>query len=205
MSGNASTYVPGNGYAGTASSGGAPSGVIPTPIESIEEFKVGTANQTADFNGAAGSQVQMVTKRGRISSMERYTNTISEMTLARRISGRNNHTPDYATRTGDYTPLPASHRNRFGGALGGPLTPKFWGGKTYFFTNYEGYRFPNTTTFDKSVPTPLLRRRVMPGAERGGSVRAVQSESIYVTVNGVTYPTAQCSGGPGRAIRGESA
>ena len=37
---------------------------MPTPIESIEEFKVGTSNQTADFNSAAGSQVQMVTKRG---------------------------------------------------------------------------------------------------------------------------------------------
>jgi len=48
----------------SAASGGTPSGVIPTPVESIEEFKVGTANQTADFNGAAGSQVQMVTKRG---------------------------------------------------------------------------------------------------------------------------------------------
>ncbi|HEV1284019.1 MAG TPA: carboxypeptidase-like regulatory domain-containing protein, partial [Bryobacteraceae bacterium] len=64
MSGNASTYVPSNGFAGTASSGGVPSGVIPTPIESIEEFKVGTSNQTADFSGAAGSQVQMVTRRG---------------------------------------------------------------------------------------------------------------------------------------------
>ena len=37
---------------------------MPTPIENIEEFKVATANQTADFNGSAGGQVQMVTKRG---------------------------------------------------------------------------------------------------------------------------------------------
>jgi hypothetical protein len=39
-------------------------GVIPTPVESIEEFKMGTSNQTADFANSAGSQVQMVTKRG---------------------------------------------------------------------------------------------------------------------------------------------
>src|SRR5258708_25410520 len=64
MSGNASTYVPSNGFAGSAASGGTPSGVIPTPVESIEEFKVGTSNQTADFNGAAGSQARIVTKRG---------------------------------------------------------------------------------------------------------------------------------------------
>src|SRR5262249_5737742 len=40
MSGTASTYVPSNGYAGSGASGGTPSGVVPTPVESIEEFKV---------------------------------------------------------------------------------------------------------------------------------------------------------------------
>ena len=43
---------------------GVPTGVVPTPVESIEEFKIGTSNQTADFNSSAGSQIQMVTKRG---------------------------------------------------------------------------------------------------------------------------------------------
>ena len=57
MAGTNTTYTPGNGYIGTGSTGGTPTGVIPTPIESIEELKIGTANQTADFNGAAGSQV----------------------------------------------------------------------------------------------------------------------------------------------------
>jgi hypothetical protein len=51
MSGTNSTYVPSNGFAGSAATGGTPSGVVPTPVESIEEFKVGTSNQTADFNG----------------------------------------------------------------------------------------------------------------------------------------------------------
>src|SRR5437879_325497 len=64
MDGNQRSYTPSNGYTGTASTGGSPSGVIPTPVESIEEFKIGTSNQTADFAGAAGSQGPMVTKRG---------------------------------------------------------------------------------------------------------------------------------------------
>ena len=37
---------------------------MPTPADSIEEFKVGTNNQSADFNSSAGAQVQMVTRRG---------------------------------------------------------------------------------------------------------------------------------------------
>jgi Carboxypeptidase regulatory-like domain len=64
MAGGNSTYTPGNGYAGTAGTGGTPTGVMPTPVESIEEFKVGTLGQGADFGGAGGSQVQMVTRRG---------------------------------------------------------------------------------------------------------------------------------------------
>ncbi len=195
MSGNASTYVPSNGYAGTASSGGVPSGVIPTPIESIEEFKVGTANQTADFSGAAGSQVQMVTKRGG----NQFHGAAYEYYFGSDVGAanlwRNNHTPDTQLGLAD-TPLPSSHRNRFGGALGGPLTPKFWGGKTYFFMNYEGYRFPNSTTIDKSVPTPLMRAGVIQVQNSAGAYVAYNLNPFPVTVSGVTYPTAMCAGGP---------
>ncbi len=53
-----------NVYTGSYASNGAPTGAVPTPVESIEEIKVNTANQTADFNGSEGSQIQMVTKRG---------------------------------------------------------------------------------------------------------------------------------------------
>src|SRR3984957_13416440 len=49
---------------GGAPGGGGPTGVMPTPADTIEEFKVGTNNQTADFNASAGAQVQLVTKRG---------------------------------------------------------------------------------------------------------------------------------------------
>jgi hypothetical protein len=47
-----------------APGGGGPTGVMPTPADSIEEFKVGTNNQTAVFKASAGTQVQLVTKRG---------------------------------------------------------------------------------------------------------------------------------------------
>jgi hypothetical protein len=168
MSGNASTYVPSNGYAGAAASGGTPSGVVPTPVESIEEFKVGTSNQTADFNGAAGSQVQMVTKRG----TNQFHGSAYEYYFATNVGAanlwKNNHTPSPGL---PYTPLPSSHRNRFGGTLGGPLTPRFWGGKTYFFVNYEGYRFPNSTTITKLVPSLQLR---------SGVIQILNSAGAYV-------------------------
>ena len=54
----------GNGLRGGVGSGGVPTGVMPTPSDSVEEFKVNTTGQTADFNSSAGAQVQVVTKRG---------------------------------------------------------------------------------------------------------------------------------------------
>src|SRR5438094_4675688 len=53
-----------NTYTGSYSGSQGITGVMPTPVESIEEFKVNVANQTADFNGSAGAQIQMVTRRG---------------------------------------------------------------------------------------------------------------------------------------------
>ena len=193
MSGTASTYVPSNGFAGSAASGGTPSGVVPTPVESIEEFKVGTSNQTADFNGASGSQIQMVTKRG----TNTYHGALYEYYFATNVGAanlwRSNHTPSNGL---PYTPLPSSHRNRFGGALGGPLLPRFWGGKTYFFANYESYRFPNSTTVDRGVPSPLLRAGVVQALNSAGQYVPYNLNPFPVTVNGQTYQPAQCASGP---------
>ena len=191
MDGNQRTYTPGNGYTGTSSTGGAPSGVIPTPVESIEEFKIGTSNQTADFAGAAGSQVQMVTKRG--------TNTFHgaayEHYFAANVGAanlwKNNHTPSGSL---PYTPLPATHRNRFGFSGGGPLTPKLGGSKTYFFANYEGYRFPQTTTIERAVPSVLLRNGIVQIPDSAGVYQAYNLNNVPVTVGGVTYQPATCGG-----------
>ena len=135
MAGGNATYTPGNGYAGTAGTGGTPTGVIPTPVESIQEFKVGTLGQGADFGGSAGSQVQMVTKRGTNSfhgaAYEYYFST----DVGAANTWKNNHVADAATNTLD-TPLPSAHRNHYGGALGGPLLPPrlSWAAR-YFFSN----------------------------------------------------------------------
>ncbi len=180
-----------NIYTSSYATNGAPTGVMPTPIESIEEFKVNTANQTADFNGSAGSQVQMVTKRGTNqlhgSGYEYYFAT----NVGAANSWENNHTPSAGRR---FTPLPVTHTNRFGGALGGTLLPKLAGGKTYFFVNYEGYRYPQSSVIEKPVPTPLLRAGVIQ-IRQGADEVAYNLNAVPVTVNGVTYQPAVCPAG----------
>jgi hypothetical protein len=184
MAGTYSTY--------TTSNGGGISGVAPTPVESIEEFQVGVSNQTADFNGAGGAQVQMVTKRGTSQFHGALYDYYFGTDVGAANSWKNDHTPSGNL---PYTPLATTHKNRFGAALGGPVAPKWIGKKTFFFTNYEGYRFPNNTTYEKIVPTALMRAGVIQVPNSAGVYQAYNLNPNPVTVNGVTYQPATCAGG----------
>src|ERR1700724_1683988 len=60
------------------------------------------------------------------------------------------------------TKLPSYHVVHFGGSGGGPIISKnILGGKTYFFANYEGFRWPNSTTINKEVPSPNMRLGIL--------------------------------------------
>ena len=41
------------------------------------------------------------------------------------------------------------------------MLPKFWGGKTYIFFNYEGFRFPTPPPLRKPCPQALMRAGVI--------------------------------------------
>ena len=131
------------GVANNATGAAGPTGVMPTPQDSVEEFKVNTAGQTADFNNSAGAQVEIVTPHG--------TNTwhggVYEYYLDNNFSGNtwDNNLSD--------TPRPSYHYSKFGGKAGGPILPTFWGGKTYLFANYQGWRYPNSATYERAVPS----------------------------------------------------
>jgi hypothetical protein len=204
-----------NIYTPSYASNGTTTGVMPTPIESIEEFKVATTNQTADFNGSAGAQVQMVTRRGTSqvhgSAYEYYfgSNFGANTWL-------NNHTSskDAQGNTRTFTPLPSTHRSRFGAAAGGPVLPSFLGGKWFIFGNYEGFRWPQNTTINKLVPTDLLKAGVIQVQNSGSGAAPVTvtvdgSPTVFpvgawvpynlnpgtVSVGGHTYAPANVCGG----------
>jgi hypothetical protein len=157
-----------------------PTGVVPTPADSVEEFKVNSAGQTADFNSSAGAEVQVVTRRGTNtwhgSAYDYYLdNNFSANTWDNNLNG---------------VKVPDWHRSRFGGRVGGPMLPKLLGGKTYFFFNYEGYRWPNSTTFERIVPSADMRL----GLLTFGGVTYNLNNAPVTSAEGVTYgPNANCT------------
>src|SRR5215471_6627069 len=189
MDGSMSVYTP--TYAGDPTGGAAnqsngvaagATGVMPTPADSVEEFKVNVAGMGADFNSSSGAQVQIVTKRGTDAwhgtGYEYYLdNNLNANTWQNKFNG---------------IPNPSYHYSRFGGAVGGPIIPKkILGGKTYFFGNYEGFRFPNSATYERAVPSAAMRL----GLLTFGGV-TYNLNPTPVTFNGVTYAPAKCPASP---------
>ena len=128
--------------------GSASSGVMPMPQDSVEEFRVSTSGQTADFNNSSGSQSQVVTKRGH----DKWNGTIYEYYLDSNLGG-NTWQNNFANL---YTKKPSYHYSRFGAAGGGPIAPFYLGGKTYLFVNYEGFRYPLSQTYERTVPSAAM-------------------------------------------------
>jgi hypothetical protein len=154
--GNATDDLAGdNGYVSGARGYVGPQAAIPTPVESVEEFKVSTNNQTADFSSSSGGQVLLVTKRG--------TNTWHgsgyDYFQANFLDARG---WNLNSTFGADVPQVKQHQNRFGGSIGGPILPSFWGGKTYFYGNYEGRRYPYANgRYERAVPSVLLRQGIV--------------------------------------------
>jgi len=189
MSGDNNDYVPSfssdtTGGTGTYHSSGcsvcggynqAPSAVIPMPTSTVEEFKVSTSNQTADFAGGAGSQVQVVTKRG----TNTFHGTAYEYYLDNNFGGAN-------TWDNNHTGFkqPSAHFSRFGVDAGGKIpNSNFLGGDWYLFGGYEGFRYPLHGTFERSLPTASLRAGLI--YENGDVVNLNPTAStVPVVMNG---------------------
>jgi hypothetical protein len=202
MAGNTIGYL--TNFTGTAGAqtNGMASGVVFTPIESVEEFKVSVSGQTADFNASSGANVQMVTRRGTDTWHGSVYGYYFATNHGAANSWSNNHTtftkgisidrkpcsPGTTLSSGDnncvmpYTPIIPNHRSRFGFSIGGPIIPKkVLGGKTYLFWNYEGFRFPGSGTFERAYPTEAFRKGVIQVPDAAGVYQPYNLNPFPVT------------------------
>jgi hypothetical protein len=149
LDGDNAVYLGGNGK-----------GAIPTPVESVEEFRVNTNNMTADFGSSNGGVVMVTTKRG----TNQFHGSAYDWFQADWMNSN-----DWYNNFHDIS-RPKSHYNRFGGSLGGPMLPDKLGGKTYFFVNYEGERYPRSGPFERLVPSDLLRQGIIQERDATGAI-----------------------------------
>jgi len=173
-------------------------GAMPTPLESIQEFKVATSNQTADFATSAGGQVMLVSKRGSDAFHGSAYEFFRSQVMDANTWDNNRHG----------NPIVKYHDNRFGGSVGGPLIPgKHLGGKTYFYLFYEGRRYPGTATVEEwTVPSASLRAGILKFRDLTPSGSVVRAYNLNPTPTldpstgtsdndpqiGTMLPTAMC-------------
>ena len=118
---------------------------VPPIIDAIQEFKVVSHTDSAEFGGVTGGVVNVVTKTGTNalhgSGWEFARNTI--------FDARPTFSPPP-------TPKQDFSQNQFGGSVGGPvIIPKLYNGKdkTFFFGAYQGFRYNQTANSLLTVPT----------------------------------------------------
>ena len=129
-----------NGYAFTS--------VLPTTLDSVQEFRVTTSNYNADQGAGSGAQVALVTKSGSNafhgSLYEYHRNTIT--------SANDYFVKSAETSSGAPNQPDKLIRNIFGGSLGGPMKKD----RLFFFFNYEGTRRREEQSTVRTIPTPSL-------------------------------------------------
>ena len=148
-------------------SGGAAREMFPS-VESIEEFKVSSANNNAEF-----MQVTDVTTTSKAGSNQ-VRGTGFWFINDSALSAVNR----FAPKDGAGKPIkPAVQTNSFGVSGGGPIVRN----RTFFYGTFEGVRQPNEITLQHTVP---------PDAFRAGDLSSVTS-AIRNPSTGQPYPNNQ--------------
>lgn len=130
--------------------------------DSVDEFRVTTANPDASKGRSSGAQISLITKSGSNSFngalYEYHRNTVTTANDWFNNAAGNYGPNDAAVLAGrakvgdDRVPRPQLLRNLFGGRIGGPIVKD----RMFFFYNYEGMREAKGTSRVQTVPTASL-------------------------------------------------
>lgn len=127
--------------------------VVRPAVEGVQEFKVLTNNAGAEYGRSVGAVVVVTTKSGG----NQFHGSLFEFLRNEKLDARN-----FFARTD--APKPPFKLNQYGASLGGPIRRN----KTFFFTNYEGYREVFGGTQLVSVPVAQIRTGNFSGVVANG-------------------------------------
>jgi len=130
-----------NGYAFTS--------VLNVPPDSVQEFRVTTANANADSGYSSGAQVALATKSG----TNNFHGSVYEYNRNTVFSANDPFLKNAQLTSGEANKAPKLLRNVFGATVGGPVMKN----RLFFFANYEGRRDAQGTSVLRTVPSATLR------------------------------------------------
>ena len=123
-------------------------GSLRVPLDSLEEFRVTTANSDADSGRSSGGQIALVTKSGTNGfhggAYEYYRPTFAANDWFIKASQISSGLPNRP---------PFLLRNTYGAFLGGPIKKD----RLFFFLSFEGMRKREDQSVIRTVPTDDLR------------------------------------------------
>jgi hypothetical protein len=111
--------------------------------DAIREFRVVENSYSADQGVVSGAQVNIVTRSG----SDRFSGTAYEFLRNSALDAKNYFDDPHL-------PIPPFRQNQYGASLGGPLRRD----RTFFFTQYEGFRIRQSLTNTTLLPTASERQ-----------------------------------------------
>src|SRR5262245_9769044 len=111
-------------------------------LDSLQEFKVQSQSDRAEFGGVLGGVVNMTSKSGSNQFRGSAFGFFRNEGLAARNSFRD-------VRNGQAVPDPEFNQSQFGANVSGPLVKN----KTFMFLSYDGWRYSDLSNIRLTVPT----------------------------------------------------
>ena len=138
-------------------------GVLPIPLDSVQEFRVTVAGEGPNLGRSSGGQVALVTKSG--------TNQIHGSLY------EYNRNTDFAANTwfnnNAGVPRQPLVRNQFGASIGGKIVPN----RVFYFFNYEQRQDASGVSQVRAVPSDTLRNGIFQ-FKSGGVTQTLQQSDI---------------------------
>lgn len=157
---------------------------IMVPQDSFDQFSVITSDFTAEYGGASGGIVNVVTKQG----TNAFHGSLYEYNRVSALASNSFNNNAYSI------PKPVFTRNQFGFSLGGPIIKD----KLFFFDNLEFTRVRSVGPVEAVVPTPALIAASAPATQaffagsRGQLKPNLQTASTFTAAE-VGCTTAACA------------
>jgi len=149
-----------DGTATKSTDQGVPAGVSGNFLggEGIQEFKIEKNSYSAEYGGASGGIINVVSKAG----TNNFHGSIYEYHRNKVLDATNFFTNSQGMEQGPFI------RNQFGFSVGGPIVEN----QTFFFFNYEGFRERKSTPDTLIVPNLNTRKGLLPTGP-GGALELV--------------------------------